>query len=1495
MALEAYLKFGSKDSTKFINIRSQDLIRKGVFKPEDPTKVLELSETSLSLKIKPFATHTLDGMIVRDEALSIALDLVVPPENEPIVYVVVLNAKYNATSAPTLELKAILEADFNNHPNKDYLITFARISVPQSNISPVIDTVWVSYCEQDRIDPVGRDIFRGKFASKDFLPSNSPSKQNIAGDAAIVKDESTIYVWNGDTEEWIPAAGTVNDEGTLSNWMESRHELLRITQGSGIIVGARDKYSTLLPTTGTHNVGAGVVPIGEIFAILNGHFVRTRHIDFQLPTPRPNATRYDLLFLEVWRERVTGVIMNLDYESYDGIYDGLPSANTIKFVTLRDRMEMLSIRTDENTASSDYNPLEIPEPNYTLMTKYRLSTTLDVPYTKLVDPGSAAELARNISGNAFSRKLDIDPNLWYAIATGKYDGYSFAIPLLIIRRLSQEEQGTENIGEYGPDKKRQIFHVYPRVDASFTKAVAEILSRGYFDGPDAETNLSGCLRKAGEIRAHTSPEEHPNKVYIPVNSSYVINGLKLDFKSSVEVDLGPAPGNSFKRQLVVLVGVYAVHPNSQVSPHSVGGFLPPQLRWPRSSGVRISGRYPVYAQFEVRTYDVGTNSQALDEDDAMTEAGWTKTSPTKPGLWSRYANNQLPQTQDAMIYVPNDAREYAIPLCLVHRMNTQAWTLDNQNGGTGRPDGLAHDMMYKDRNILDLRRLILKKSESGSSIPDILDASVKKVMSGDLKTRFSPHPLAGNSVSGTRHTIVNTIGEVQNNAFLISMDPNRPIWSEAPEVLAYATTFLLDQEDAVSSDGVIRYHKGIGDNEALSTITITAPDGAYILTEDAETDFPSGQRPVFDVNATILYHSADRTSLSLINFDGSGSFGDQWTENNQDDELHFTEMRQGFANFIADGYDRIYLTFYFVWHRSESGRYLANRGFSSTPETIFKARYKPAGTLERDINVGLTVVQLTTFFSQDHVTFRRGNIATVIGREDSAGLKIIGPALTDVITPGIPKFGITGYDATQFSITSIVVSSNGGSITFYLASDEIDFNNGGLGQEALAEIVFQATYEDAPENNLDSWVEIGRVAHSVSGRFTYEEHTTTVQGNTDLKIPLSSITNIDGATPSAMLAFSIPPAIGSPPTYIYKRTDGGDWEWIDLLQVDSFKLPQPFNSFLAIDAPLTTLGIPDNTQIKILAPVQVPFKSGDILSFTFETSAYQGFATVDTARLYLRGTVQAVSSIIATTKGMGETLLIFRPAVDFKVGKVIPNALIHGSRNSMSALNATGRWLGALTRRFPYPEVKSLISGGDVNLAVFEYQIGNDRLLYGAERTADLVFVSGGKDGFSSPVLTPGTLIKLDVPYSSRLEATISKPATTYPFQTNPRGVMLVTYTTSGKYTPTPSSVYLPPADKGQFSEIMFFNGVRFEGAFPQGPLSFIDSTALPQQGDFMSMFVIFPYLISPAVQGNSPTEFSGKLILCTATGVSRSSSLSEEVTFVFDAFWPDGRPLVEV
>lgn len=79
-----------------------------------------------------------------------------------------------------------------------------------------------------------------------------------------------------------------------------------------------------------------------------------------------------------------------------------------------------------------------------------------------------------------------------------------------------------------------------------------------------------------------------------------------------------------------------------------------------------------------------------------------------------------------------DGYVYAVPLCAWSRFNSGAWALDNQNGGSDRPDGLTH-AIPDDKHFIDLRPIVLaERYDMRAAAENTLD----RIIRGDHRSVF---------------------------------------------------------------------------------------------------------------------------------------------------------------------------------------------------------------------------------------------------------------------------------------------------------------------------------------------------------------------------------------------------------------------------------------------------------------------------------------------------------------------------------------------------------------------------------------------------------------------------------------------------------------------------------------------------------------------------------------------------------------------------------------
>ncbi|MCP4640154.1 MAG: hypothetical protein GY851_06970, partial [bacterium] len=277
------------------------------------------------------------------------------------------------------------------------------------------------------------------------------------------------------------------------------------------------------------------------------------------------------------------------------------------------------------------------------------------------------------------------------------------------------------------------------------------------------------------------------------------------------INVGSAPGSvgGWTRDLVYLkmnVTLYADGVGSNTDNQIVSQKHRPYIPSDVGGLVRGQGWKRGYVTWEYVLDSTGASAYT-DEDEAMTDSGWFRGDVTMAvknaqyedgGIWSR----TLPIDADHRIH-PYEA-EWAIPVALIHRRNSQPWAFDtNPNGSTAtRPDGRVDASWIYPDDLIDLRREVdVSESALALRVQQDMDLLIK----GQLRTRMAnKYAGAGTAgmVGGTRILQSDALGFVAGAAQLAQPDGYRKIWSDAKEFVPHAVAFDLDSD---SSGGMYEY------------------------------------------------------------------------------------------------------------------------------------------------------------------------------------------------------------------------------------------------------------------------------------------------------------------------------------------------------------------------------------------------------------------------------------------------------------------------------------------------------------------------------------------------------------------------------------------------------------------------------------------------------------------------------------------------------------------
>jgi len=227
--ISARLIYKNSASSKEFNLTRSQIIDRGIYSGGALTN----NPASFILSIAPFVASSYDGMVIVSdvtETLTIT---------DGIISYVVLYAKYQNATIPTLQLVALDEATWLTSANKDYFITFAKIdlTVPSGGIP----TSAITYNESDYAETLGKSPIKRSVANAAALPI----VQNREGDLRVTTD--TGHIWSWISGAWVDlvvqtAAATTYTGGP--NWADG------VTNPATTVELQLDKIITNLATAG---------------------------------------------------------------------------------------------------------------------------------------------------------------------------------------------------------------------------------------------------------------------------------------------------------------------------------------------------------------------------------------------------------------------------------------------------------------------------------------------------------------------------------------------------------------------------------------------------------------------------------------------------------------------------------------------------------------------------------------------------------------------------------------------------------------------------------------------------------------------------------------------------------------------------------------------------------------------------------------------------------------------------------------------------------------------------------------------------------------------------------------------------------------------------------------------------------------------------------------------------------------------------------------------
>ena len=303
MALQAYLAWNCLDKTLYWHERYRLLVQRGIFNGG----LISPIPGSLQINVGDdlFAAVSFGGMVVRDDdGATTTLNVSSDPISTTVLWVVCY-VRYVNLSSPIMSYMVLTDAQYSAHVEQDYLIVLGRLNIPPAAID--VQPADIDYTVKDVVDPINRSAFRGTVATSASLPTGTPTI-NRDGDFFLVQDTGSFYRWDGSA--WSLVSGGNNEGNGIFQMAEM--EKARTIEKSGVIT---DVYANPNePSTGDNWVGrvpveedpttANVFSVRNITALVNGHFLHIPYTTITLTGPPPGSTRWDAVWLEVWREEV---------------------------------------------------------------------------------------------------------------------------------------------------------------------------------------------------------------------------------------------------------------------------------------------------------------------------------------------------------------------------------------------------------------------------------------------------------------------------------------------------------------------------------------------------------------------------------------------------------------------------------------------------------------------------------------------------------------------------------------------------------------------------------------------------------------------------------------------------------------------------------------------------------------------------------------------------------------------------------------------------------------------------------------------------------------------------------------------------------------------------------------------------------------------------------------------------------------------------------------
>jgi len=834
MTVKALLQWQNIDATLDLNNKTGTIIRRAIF--QGPLSVptggavaeaggrVTPSTTTMTITISPFTAQTADGMVLLNDT---NIDLTMPiPSVFPATYWVVVYARYRLYEDPLVESLIVPESQLSAMDG-EYYIRFAKftLTAPVANAAAAD---W-DFSVGDHSESLGQSPWRAPVDTlADLpLPTDTPPYKGLIpnkdGDVRVTKDTLVPYVWDEVGQSWNKF-GVTNVGDVQTRGFALQRQFQRAGQGTGIdSLGAHNDSLPDGKDVGLNRRGLDSiiikdeaspastywVKIAPFQAYINGLPVSTKEVEVTLGSPGPGV-QYDLVYLEVYRRRITTASSAVEYENNTPNATPPPDFEAYTFdevATLIDQIDgyIDTFGYSATTGNLNFTNMERLNDGSTVITDWKFSVRANAPLS----------LSGQIEGMTALNGADV------------------TLP------------GFPGSATYGllANNDRIGYYYSSTADATIVEGVAYaiplvvFLSNDYLDGV-----LEGIEEPLGII-----PDVTGAQIDIP-RGVWNLRGHPFQLEpQSVQPSAAPATG--FRRDLVFLVYFMVPYymeggvPGLTTWAAATSSAKPYMLSWDNDKGRQLYRMQAFYA-----VSDVGS---ALDSEDAMTALGFSYNE--QEGHWRR---NISADPNFDEFKAMSGFNLYALPVGIVHRRNSSAWNVtSNYNGstvgGAVRPEEEFGGISMSGVDIIPRELVDLRQLTGDVDLEQKMQLTVDKMMHGDLDTSLLTSPMDEES-AGTSHLVMDTLGfdhAGTHHANTIAsedrtLDGVRYCWSDAvdTQVVGWTTTTAFNASvDAQSIDS--------GPN-GTQPAPLHVPEEDLMLSRHLMADDKAGgltRRPIYEV------------------------------------------------------------------------------------------------------------------------------------------------------------------------------------------------------------------------------------------------------------------------------------------------------------------------------------------------------------------------------------------------------------------------------------------------------------------------------------------------------------------------------------------------------------------------------------------------------------------------------------------------------------------------